>query len=392
MAGTYQLLKNGKARLQYMLNRERYSQTVEAKNDTEAKTALALFVSEIKRGNYVTTDYTYTQFAQRWLDDYVRVNCSESYLQSCINYLNNRILPFFGNYKLEEISTKLLRQFCDEMKTWKTNYDPPRENVPISRETYTRIYKIVSASLQKAFEWEVLKFNPCRRVTLKSLHLEKLPSEIIKLQNKKSKSLKFRAYSSETFEKVLRLLDNRNPDLFNDIYRMRKIAVEVSLQTGFCLEELAGLKWDRDYSFKDSTLTVNTVRIYIKHKGWIEKEPKVESRHRIITIPQYLNKILYKARQKYKDQVYIFSGLINFNSFTSWLKKWQKENDIFPILSTHELRHSHATYLLKRGVNIKHISCRLGHSSVRTTEDIYMEYLPEDDKNIADLLEICNLP
>ena len=31
MAGTYQLLKNGKARLQYMYKGERYSQTVLAK-------------------------------------------------------------------------------------------------------------------------------------------------------------------------------------------------------------------------------------------------------------------------------------------------------------------------------------------------------------------------
>ena len=143
MAGTYQLLKNGKVRLQYMLNRERYSKTVLAKNDKEAKTALALFVSEVNRGNYTTTDYTYTQFAQQWLDDYVRIHCSDTYLRSCIIYLNNRILPFFGKYKIEDISPRLVRQFCDEMKTWRTNYKPPRENVPISKETYLKIYKII---------------------------------------------------------------------------------------------------------------------------------------------------------------------------------------------------------------------------------------------------------
>lgn len=54
-------------------------------------------------------------------------------------------------------------------------------------------------------------------------------------------------------------------------------------------------------------------------------------------------------------------------------------------ISFHTLRHTHATYLLEQGVNIKVIQDRLGHASSITTLDYYSGVTPKMDRAAADI-------
>ena len=56
--GSYELYGNGKARLYYMLNGESYRTTVEASDDEEAKKQLTLFIEQVKKGNFINTNFT----------------------------------------------------------------------------------------------------------------------------------------------------------------------------------------------------------------------------------------------------------------------------------------------------------------------------------------------
>jgi integrase len=47
-----------------------------------------------------------------------------------------------------------------------------------------------------------------------------------------------------------------------------------------------------------------------------------------------------------------------------------------PQIRLHDLRHTHATLLLRAGVNPKVVSERLGHSSVAFTLDTYAHVVP----------------
>ncbi|PRT05149.1 hypothetical protein C6356_17025 [Bacillus wiedmannii] len=51
-----------------------------------------------------------------------------------------------------------------------------------------------------------------------------------------------------------------------------------------------------------------------------------------------------------------------------------------PQIRVHDLRHTHATMLIEQNVNVKLISSRLGHASIKTTLDIYSHVLPSMDK------------
>lgn len=246
MAGTYQLLKNGKARLQYMYKGERYSETIDAKNDKEASIKLANFVTLIRNDKISNSNITYLQFAQKWLDDYVKPTLSPTVVQNYKKYLNSRILPYLAKKKLKDIDSAVLRDLFNNMKTWQTQYKPPRKNVPISKGTYEKLYEIISGSLQKAFEWEYIVVNPCRKIPIKSLRLDRLPSEIEKRKNISAQ--KIRAYDKSTYKNVIVLLNNKNN--YTDKDRVKKICTEFALKTGLCLSELAGLEWERDWNEK----------------------------------------------------------------------------------------------------------------------------------------------
>ncbi len=50
----------------------------------------------------------------------------------------------------------------------------------------------------------------------------------------------------------------------------------------------------------------------------------------------------------------------------------------------HGLRHTHATLLLKEGVNVKVVSERLGHANISITLDTYAHVLPSMQQQAAD--------
>lgn len=59
-----------------------------------------------------------------------------------------------------------------------------------------------------------------------------------------------------------------------------------------------------------------------------------------------------------------------------------------PAISLHDLRHTHATLLLKAGVNVKVVSERLGHANVAFTMNVYQHVLPGMQAAAADAFSL----
>ena len=134
-------------------------------------------------------------------------------------------------------------------------------------------------------------------------------------------------------------------------------------------------------------------------KQWILKNTKTDGSSRMVILPAVVSNILKKQKQKQKEWQlfhgpdYQLSGFIN-----TWpdgrpivteyvgkqFKKFVEENGL-PVIRFHDLRHSHATELLKAGVNPKIVSERLGHSSIRITLDTYSHVVPTLQKDAAEI-------
>ena len=59
----------------------------------------------------------------------------------------------------------------------------------------------------------------------------------------------------------------------------------------------------------------------------------------------------------------------------------------FPHVRLHDLRHSHATQLLRQGVHPKVVSERLGHSKIGITLDTYSHVLPGMQEDAAQKID-----
>ncbi|MBT1350670.1 site-specific integrase, partial [Mycoplasma bovis] len=75
-----------------------------------------------------------------------------------------------------------------------------------------------------------------------------------------------------------------------------------------------------------------------------------------------------------------------FNSTINDLLARRCKKANIPIISIHGLRHTHASILLYAGVSIASVAKRLGHSSMNTTEQIYLHIINELENKDIDLV------
>ena len=78
---------------------------------------------------------------------------------------------------------------------------------------------------------------------------------------------------------------------------------------------------------------------------------------------------------------------ITHSNVTRVFKRVLKNAKLRTSLRLYDLRHSHATFLLKAGVHAKIVSERLGHSTIALTLDVYSHVLPGMQAKAAAHLE-----
>ena len=173
--------------------------------------------------------------------------------------------------------------------------------------------------------------------------------------------------------------------------------------TGMRRGELLALTWDKIDS-KKQLITINSNLLYTSEDGIYTDSTKTESSNRIIHISEWLNELLkeYKKEQtKMKNEIekgysdwnpqgYLFvqkdGSPMHPNTPYGWFMRFQKKNGLREV-NIQTLRHTTATLLILNQVHTKLVSGRLGHSSTKTTNDIYAQYIKEADELVSDTLD-----
>ena len=180
-----------------------------------------------------------------------------------------------------------------------------------------------------------------------------------------------------------------------DIY----IPVIIAIYTGMRRGEILGLNW-QNVNFDKKYIRV-VQELSCTKQGLKILPPKTNKSTRNIAIPDTLvkilknhraeqikNKLLFGSEYQNSDMVCTYQNgkLFYPKRFSAKFNEFLKKNDL-PMIRFHDLRHSHASLLVKIGVQPKVISERLGHSNIGITMDLYSHLYENADREVADMFD-----
>ncbi|MFX3618622.1 MAG: tyrosine-type recombinase/integrase [Sporolactobacillus sp.] len=236
------------------------------------------------------------------------------------------------------------------------------------RHTYMR------ACVRDAIEDGIIFKDPTYRAQIKG----KVPP--------KNESLK---YLSEFEVKRLtrELLSNLRPRFIS------RYMILFGLATGARFAEILGMTWDC-VDLKNRTVTINKTWDYQDTNNF--GNTKNYWSKRTITIDEQTCDILEQLKNKQtsniKNLVFINTKaeLVSNNAVNKCLKSLCRKLNMQE-MTCHSLRHTHASLLIYRGVNIKYVSKRLGHKNIVTTLQTYSHILDEmEQKESRQVDEMMN--
>lgn len=382
----------------------RQSKTVKVEGRTldsrkkAAERELSLFLAETEKADFVQPKkLTLEEYVYQWLTDHAENQLSPKTIVCYKQLLKDRILPALGHIKLQELKPLHLVKFYSNLQESGIRED--KKGGPLSSSTIRKYHAILSSMLEKAVKWQLISYNPCTKVEPPKIHHREM-----------------QVFDLEKASVLLNALDNEELKF--------QLLLKLAIVTGLRRGELMALQW-KNVDMEKGVINVKYSIAYIPGEGLLLKDPKNKSSVRKVSIPKFIcdQLRLYEKDQKArrlkvgtqwtKDSDYIFTTWngepMHPDTVTKWFPKFlNKHNESIntddslseeakkalslPVVNFHMLRHTAATLLIDKGLNIKAVSSRLGHAQTSTTTNIYAHALQTADKQAADIMEGIFVP
>ena len=260
-----------------------------------------------------------------------------------------KILPYFGNKRVNDITAADIRQWQNELI--KMGYSP----------TYLKtINNQLSAIFNYAVRYYDLKSNPCAKAGSMG----------------KSKAEEMDFWTGEEFRKFIDSVMNK---------RLSYMAFMTLYWTGMRMGELLALN-PKDVDLEKRTISITKSYQRLGKKDVITP-PKTPKSKRVITIPEFLAADI----KDYMDSLYELQENDRLFPITKYyleheMQRGIKESGVKRI-RVHDLRHSHASMLIELGFSPLEIANRLGHEKVETTLNTYSHLYPNKQTKLAERLD-----
>lgn len=307
------------------------------------------------RGVAANHRITLGQWMDNWLTFEIKHQIKESSYQTYCNQYRKHIVPHIGRLIISSISTADIQMFLKDL----------RES-GLSASTSKGVLRLINATLKSAVDEGIIRKNPCKKLRIKN---------------------------TETIEQRV-LTREEQKKLKSVSLNMKNLPTLMSLYTGMRLGEICALRWT-DIDWERETITVRrTIQRIAKLNAETNQKtylavgtPKTHRSQRTLPIPAFLITLLKKCSAE-SSSIYVFGTLnraIDPRTIQRRFKRLVKRIGIEGV-HFHTLRHSFATRLLEIGVDVKTVSVLLGHSTARTTLDVYAHSLVDGQRSAVERL------
>ncbi|MGT2667076.1 tyrosine-type recombinase/integrase [Streptococcus rifensis] len=342
----------------------------------KAREAINAFASNGHTVKAKPTVTTYRELVALWWDSYKNTIKPNSQ-QSMEGIVRLHILPVFGDYRLDKLTTPVIQQ---QVNKWA---DRANKGVKGAYANYSFLNNINRRILQYGVTMQVIQHNPAR--------------DVIVPRKQRQKEDKIKYFSNQELKQFLNYLDSLDQSDYENLFDI--MLYKFLLATGCRIGEVLALEWS-DIDLKHGTVSVTkTLNRYQETNS-----PKSKSGLRDIEIDKATVLLLkqYQKRQRLEAMKLGRAEKVVFSVFTTKyayacnlrkrLQKHFKRAGV-PDISFHGFRHTHATIMLYAGIEAKDLQYRLGHSNISMTLNTYVHATQEGAKKAVSIFEtaISNL-
>lgn len=279
----------------------------------------------------------FEDFWKVFTEKYIKETHKPSTMNRDASRIKKYILPFFGKKSVATIEQRDIIAFKDSMAHIKGNC--------------SKCLRLLSCAFNQAELWDYIprNSNPCKGVP-------KYPDRKMN-----------RFLSDAELERLNQVLAERTE---TNTAPYTIAAFRLLMYTGCRLGEVLSLKWD------DINLKENFIHL---------KDSKVGERG--IPLNESAKNVLL-GLQTQADNPYVFCGDKKGTHLVTLQKAWERirQKAGIPDVRIHDLRHSFASFALKKGVSLYGVSKLLGHKNIATTTR-YAHLELEELKKLTNLVD-----
>lgn len=325
---------------------------------------------------------TVKTYLERWLVDYAKPKVSGTTYDRYKEIVERSLIPELGHRRLEQLRPMTIQAAYTK---WLESGRKPRKlksaklRTPalkgLSARTVTHYHRVLHLALKTAVRWQLLSVNPIDAVT---------PPRVTAAEP--------RVPSEADAMKLLAALHGTR----------LVVPVMLAATSGLRRGEILALTW-QDIDFRRGTLSISkALERQRDGKGDRVKETKTRRGRRTIPLPPIALEALVQLRDDQRSwrkdlgPGYIESDrvCVHYNgrpwTLDGLTGAYRKAVAAASVKGRfHDLRHAHATWLLRAGIHPRIVAERLGHSSTNLTMDTYSHVLPGMQDAAVAQLEIA---